>query len=278
MSNWPLWSGGNGGYQTCGVDPATTTLTQVTADAAANTKGAYAQLTAATVQDASGFLLHTGLPSAGGATYLLDLAIGGAGSEQVILSNFLLADQKGTQNNSGATGVFIPLKIPAGVRVAARLQCSTGGASLRVGLTLFDGGFLLPEGFQRCTTYGANTATSSGTATNADQNAMGAWGELTASTTNPIRLLYVAPIVALADTALTSTTVLFNIGVGAAASEVEVVSDIPILGSVFEDAAHPRFIGPFPVNIPAGSRLAIQHQSNNSADMHDMLWAVYGLG
>lgn len=96
--------------------------TTVTAAAALHTKGVYSQLIASTNFDWNGFWLgvaNTGL-SATQTDMLLDIAIGGAASEQVLLPN-LLCGWRGTQNLSPMM-IFVPIFIARGTRIAARLQ------------------------------------------------------------------------------------------------------------------------------------------------------------
>ncbi|PSO28804.1 hypothetical protein C7G41_24200 [Bradyrhizobium sp. MOS002] len=112
---------------------------------AANTKGSYAQLTASSTKDYKGFVLrvdnqnstasYTGIDS-----LLFDIAIGGAGSEQVILPNYPIGRPKLSTNGAaasitGSPSAHFPIQIPAGTRIAARAQSIL--ASQIMGVTLY---------------------------------------------------------------------------------------------------------------------------------------------
>lgn len=135
------WSG-SGAPQGHAIDPGATV----------NTKSAFVQLTASLTADIAGFFLgfdtQNDLPSAtlnDLATFLVDLAIGAAGSEQVVLPNLVLA--KVYQDDAGADPQanlaplftpFIPMAIPAGTRVAARAQCALTTTPQRLfGISLY---------------------------------------------------------------------------------------------------------------------------------------------
>jgi hypothetical protein len=110
---------GHSGGEGVGVATATSLPTLLTANAAGNTKGSYAQLIASTAHDYSGFIFYADAVS--GTTYLVDLAIGGAGSEIPIMPNIYLGSAAGAM-------FYAPIAIPAGTRVAARCQCAAAAA------------------------------------------------------------------------------------------------------------------------------------------------------
>jgi hypothetical protein len=112
----------------------------------ANTKGSYAQITAGTSNDIAGFMLMfdtqgQSTPSTNHVVdWLVDLAIGGSGSEVIFLPNWLQIAYCWSAKNYFANGVtpYIPMQIPAGTRIAARAQCNTNASPERVfGLTLY---------------------------------------------------------------------------------------------------------------------------------------------
>jgi len=108
-------SGGDGIGITLGSSVGTT----LTASAAGNTKGSYAQLIASTARDYSGLIVLAYGQSA--TEYLMDIAIGASGSEQVIMPNVMLGI-------ASMAGFYIPLAVPSGTRVAARCQCAAAAA------------------------------------------------------------------------------------------------------------------------------------------------------
>jgi hypothetical protein len=103
---------------------------------AINTKGAYAQLSASTSRDYMGFSLgfSASVGSVPNASSLIDIAIGAAGSEQVIVPNYQFWCGSGTLPSPTITSPVYPVLIPSGSRVAARFQNTSGSGSIEVTL------------------------------------------------------------------------------------------------------------------------------------------------
>ena len=114
---------GFAGVECVGYNSGTTLGTTVTGSGSTNTKGSYAQLTAATQHDWAGFFyIFSQLPTTTGTgnEVLFDIAIGSGGNEVVIVPN-------GTSYISGTNPIFdispiLWIPIPAGTRISARLQ------------------------------------------------------------------------------------------------------------------------------------------------------------
>lgn len=135
---------GVAGVDSIGFLTASTHGTSVDPGGTANTKGSYAQLVASTSRDYLGLMLAVDQgPSTSTVNFpvwLLDIAIGGSGSEQVIIPNLAIAtlNPSATAGVVGATEAFFPIAIPAGTRVAARLQCNiTTAAQRELGITCY---------------------------------------------------------------------------------------------------------------------------------------------
>ena len=123
-------------YDSIGVSGTPILGTNVTPSATANTKGSYAQLIASTARDYSGFVLSVDTRGIAGAnTYAVDVAVGGAGSEVVVMTNHSV--------NTGTTGAkaqntpFIGVPIPAGTRVSARCASNVGSDTHTIGAALY---------------------------------------------------------------------------------------------------------------------------------------------
>jgi hypothetical protein len=258
VGDWPILSDG-AILSDVGVVLASSYYTRVNCGAS-NTKGNWVQLIASTPRQANGFWLIVGA-SSGGSDDLIDIGIGPAGSEVVVISNLLFSFQRTSYC------IFVPLMLPAGVRVAARAQTYTSGNYPSVGLILNTPGFLPSSVLSRCTTYGANEADSGGVSVDPGITAhtKGAWTEIVAATTNPIKML--SAINGCASTNHTyNYQFLFDIGMGAAGSEIVVVPNLYFYVDADPFKFIPMTFGPFMVNIPAGSRLAIRMQSTGIAD------------
>lgn len=107
--------------------------TQIDPGATANTKGAYAQLTAATSFDSQWLLLALG--NGGDFTrasryWVMDIAVGPAGAEQIIIPD-LMASVSGNNTHISPRSMAFPVHIPAGSRLAARAACDSTTANDR---------------------------------------------------------------------------------------------------------------------------------------------------
>jgi hypothetical protein len=137
----------NSDFDTYGFVSATTLGTAVDGGAVASTKSAWVQLSASVVTDLNGFFLCFDVRgatngTAGGVFFYVDVGIGGAGVEKVILSNFmvpmyLIAGV--TMALPGHTPYF-PIPIPAGQRLSVRASCDSAVTPDRIiGITFYGG-------------------------------------------------------------------------------------------------------------------------------------------
>lgn len=267
MGDWPTHDGQS--YRTVGQVAASTLMTTVAASATANTKGSWVQLVASTTDNSTSLLIQFN-PTTSGGRFLVDIGIGAAASEQVLVPNLHVS------NSSGLQAAFLLLVgVPAGTRVSARCQAATGSQSVRIGVTLGGQGALPSSPLARVTDYGTSTAASTGTSVDpgASTNTKGSWAQLTASTANPIRHLYLS-VGDAGGTALTAGTYLFDVAVGASGSETIILPDLHV--RVFSSACVvPAVFGPFPVDVPAGTRLAVRSQSTVASQVLDV--AILGV-
>lgn len=120
-----------GSMDSYGVISATTLTTSIDSGAVLNTKGSYTQITASTTNDLCGFAFCiSGLNTTSnvGAHFLVDVAIGGAGAETVIVGNWWFY-HGGTHLPPWAP--WFDMDIPAGTRIAVRAQSTTTTAADR---------------------------------------------------------------------------------------------------------------------------------------------------
>lgn len=242
----------------------------LTCHASANTKGSYVDLIASTAFQAHWLLVFVGEASASG-DFLIDIAIGAAASEQVILANISTMSQA---KNNEPRYFLVPLPVPAGTRISARAQATTGGLTIACNVTIIGGAHIPALGV--AVTYGVNTATSGGLTIDAGAVAgtKGAYGEITAATTRDIEWM----VIMLSGNNTARSTYLFglDIAIGAAASEQVIVADLQLGTHSSSDDLHPGFIA-LPCHIPAGSRIAARVNCNGT-DASDRLVAVAILG
>lgn len=267
MADWPLARDGQR-LTSVGVNAAASTGTTIGAAGAANTKTAWVQLTASTPHHADEFIAHLRCDNRDG---LFDIAIGPAGSEQVIAANLYAGGKVGRDVYS----YRIPLPIPQGTRVAVRAQTHNTAIATQAHLTLIQGGYRNVPAAGRINTYGAATADSGGVSVDpgATINTKGAWSEIVASAVRDHHALLVA-FGCQINAGRGTATYLFDIGIGAAGSEVVAIPDLPVHQGA-GPAMFPRSPEPIAVGIPAGSRIAARCQASVASVTVDVL--AYGV-
>lgn len=229
--------------------------TLVTASASTNVKGAWAELIGSTASNASVLFIRVsdiGVSAQNSAT-LLDIALGSSGSEVAVVSNIAVGSARA---DSAGQGIFIPLpmKIPSGSRIAARIQSAVSGKTGQILPIAIDAG-----GYNDAPTsldaIGGITASSKGISFS---GASGTWVEGVASTAQAYR--GVSLVISAHDSAIPSSTdVKFELGVGASGSEIVIgnqLSSFFTSESVVSELPH---FFPLGRSIPAGSRLAVRH-------------------
>lgn len=275
MADWPLFDYTN--YENAGAATASSRGTSITANAAANTKGSYTQLIASTSHDDVGIYVMID-DLAAGIDYLIDVAIGGAGSEQIILPDLYAGG--GTGSIAYGTQYWFPVHVPAGSRLSARCQASTGASVVRVSLLLASPGFMPPAPLSRVVALGANAADSGGTSIDPGgvANTKGSYTQIVASTTIDICGIILALGNQL-NTVRSSQSWLIDVAIGAAAAEQIVFSNIAANCSTSPDIVVPQTTVFLPICIPSGTRLAVRAQSDG-IDATDRLFdaIIYGVG
>lgn len=253
--------------------------TTVTASATPHTKGNYAQLVASTNFDVDFIHLYVSAIalSANDKRALMDIAIGPAGQEVVIIANLNVGWATGyTTTSDTGRQLTLPLKIPSGTRIAARLQSNTASQTAATAIDLFGGNpYSGLSGFTAVDTYGADTANSRGTAISSGNATKGAWVELAASTAKQINALFCMAGLH-SGTAVGSRNNIIDIGAGAAGSEVVLIADVPMSYFTTEALSEPaRTSMLLGVDLPAGVRLAARAAGSGAAVNIDV--AAYGL-
>lgn len=117
---------GGGIVSTYGADVGASTGTNIDPGASANTDSAWVEMAAATdrAHNWLGIGLRPGDLSISAARWLLDIALGGAGAEQEILSDVFVTASAAV-DRPGFSYIGLPLSIPAGSRLSARVRSST---------------------------------------------------------------------------------------------------------------------------------------------------------
>lgn len=214
---------------------------------------------------------------------LLDIAIGAAASEVVIVPNLAVGYKDGfvPGNSSGLTPTYyaIPVRIPLGSRVAIRCQSAVTVATVAIELTLGN----LPTSRLAPTAVvdiGTNLATSQGVTItpSGSNNTKGVWVDITTSTTMPFSAL-AAGFQGASDTVFGNNGGLVDIGISTDGGTTYVAldggGDIPIGfrgGSEAVMWAMPILI---PCTVPQGVRLAARYQQSAVGNGLDCV--LYGI-
>lgn len=228
----------------------------VTADVSIHTKGAWTEVIASSSGVADLVYLYVSNSSAAVATQgLLDVGVGAAGSEVVVISNAVGGSINLVNAVVGVTpGVnpaqIFPVNIPAGSRVAVRIQNVVSSRTAGVSVSLLYSGQPVPSTLD---TIGDNTATSRGT--NLPTN--DTYVELVASTSKTYRGIVM--VCCTAGTVIAGESSIYALAVGGSGSEV-VLGTATMASSVSEFSGYQQNQPPFIYYgyIPAGSRLAVK--------------------
>lgn len=243
---------------------------------AANTKGSWSQVIAATTSEINMIYLSLTagtFASATNTSCLVDIGIGAAASEVVIVPNIALGYRVITLNTCFYA---FPVNIPLGSRVAVRGQGAEASKGIAVEMTFAQ----LPNGRKAPTSIidmGTDTATSKGvTVSNpGSNNTKGSWTQIIAATAEPFDALIVGAQGAAGTAFTASGEGLVDIGYGASGAEVKLVENLKIQSSVSEQIhliPHPLII---PCRLPAGTRLAARYQRSVTTMPLDII--LYGV-
>ena len=247
----------------------------VTAAGSAHTAGAWAELIASTNGPSSWLEVETARTSAV-ATFLVDLAIGAAGSEVPILQNVMIASNSLTALPSAR--ISLPFSLPAGTRISARARCSVASSTVRMSATVYGAMAGGERGLTLTETFGAVTGTTRGVVLDpgASANTKGAWAQVAAVTSFSYRWM----LLDITHPAVLGTSVQWfvDLGIGSGGSEIVAIPDRMMYGNANTDT----FFNPiysFPCNIPAGSRLAARAQSSyTTATQREVEIVIHGVG
>lgn len=269
-----------------GIVSASSSGTTITTGSSINTKGSYSTIVDPIPNGVTGFWLI--IQQASDAhRWAFDIAIGGAGSEVVIIPNLWI----GWRAEHGACRIRVNIPLPAGARLSCRAQSSgTTAKTSYVSVVMARYGLLGPAFYGKMTAYGV-TVSSATRGVEVDPGAVadtkGSWFEITSSTTSRIDQLYFSagyPQSRTGTPALAGRAYfLVDVAIGAAASEEVRIADYPLAIDQHCDAVNGNPIqGPFDVDFPAGSRIAIRMQSSTTTDTSPNFdrrldFAVYGV-
>lgn len=239
----------------------------VTFDGSAHTMGSYAEVIAATTFDV-GFVAVLPYDSNTAATdthALLDLAVGGAGSEEVVVSSIYAGHASVQQTYAFPVWYEFPLFIRSGSRVAIRGQGAVGGDSMTVCVALFP--YEGSEGrapASKIVTIGDNRAASGGVSCTADKAnpQKNSWTEITSATSEPL-IGFTVCIGPGSTTTIATQKLSIDIGYGPSGSEAVIGADLLAYTGTNEEVFVPRSTLVWS-EIPAGTRLTARFARSGS--------------
>lgn len=231
----------------------------LTAPGASNTKGAWLELVSSTSFNTNFVLMGFSTHYYSQRKYLVDLGVGGSGSEEVFVADM------GTSNGSPSyirqylmTFFAMPLHIPKNTRIAGRYQ-SNSTDYLWAQLNLFSSYAGFGRGLAGVDTHGEVTADSGGTSVDSGgvANTYGTWVEFVASTGKNYKgVILGQPWNGNAARATAAWKV--QIGVGGLGSEEVLLDEYALACRDSDDDPSPR-VSPFiPMSIPSGSRVSVR--------------------
>ncbi len=235
-------------------DDETTKNGRTMTSGAANTKGSYVEIVASLSVDATAmyFAVSNQPLNNGNFQFLIDIATGAGGSEQVIVSNYPV--WPGTALGNVWCRAFMPISIPAGTRVATRCQAS--GASKVIGdstngvkMHFLAGGWQDIFGGSLATTVGSDVTTSGGTVLTSGNNAFGLYSQLTASLSADISWV----VLCVGAQTTTQVNIRVTVAVGAGGSEQAIM---PEMNASAQNGDNATKAWSLPMRIPAGTRIA----------------------
>ncbi len=256
-----------------GIDTSTGGTAVSGGTGASNTKGAWVQLTASTPNDATWMMVRIGSDGTVGANInnlLLDIGIGGAGSEIVIAPNLSFNAWSGS--SQGETYIF-PVAIPAGTRIAARAQSdATSSNGCYAAIMCFDSGYTTPIGAGGLDDVGTNTGNSQlTTVACGTSGAKGSYVQLIASTSRD----YAGFLPAFSSHG-SFANILVDIAVGGAGSEQIIIPDYYL--NETNASTFPGIVSfPFFIQIPAGTRISARAAASTGSAPSTFQAAVYGI-
>ena len=242
-----------------GADTAASEGTDHTTGGSAHTKSSWAEIVASTGFEANWVIVQIIGTAAGHNGYLVDIGIGAASSETVLIANLPMVSRSYRSSRTFA----IPVNVPSGSRLSIRASASGGGSRVFEYIVRISDA---PNfGLSYVETIGADTSATKGTEVDpgGSANTKGSYAQLIASTSDDIDAL----MVMTGPNNITSITGtpdhLVDIAVGAAASESVVIGD-----SVHGQNNNEYFFisSPqlYPVEIASGSRIAARAQCSET--------------
>ena len=261
-----------------GYDYSATALTPIASSATAHTVGAYVELLSAAnnTYPLTGIEVLISMHTSAGndGNMLFNLAIGGAGSEQIIVGNMLVASSVST--SASVSSFNFPIELPAGERISINCQSEiTGVATMGAGI-IATSSVLGLCGLSVVNTIGATAGTTRGTlvTTSGTIDTFGSWIEISASLAENYKGFIIAASKATGSWSTMELT--YQVAIGSAGNEVIVFSGQHMITAATEYGV--GLVSSFKnVELPAGERISIRAQASSTNSDRNLDYVVYGV-
>jgi hypothetical protein len=276
VGGWHIGSSWSSPQDFASVTSGGTGLSGVTSGATAFGKGAWTEVVSATTADTQWFYFQMVKFAGEAVSVAIDIGIGASGSEIALASNLLAA---------GADRYLIhyvlPLSIKSGSRIAIRTASDlTSYSSFYKAGAFNDSAFSGMGGVSAIDTYGFVSASGHGTAVDpgATANTKGAYAQIVSSTTSALDGFMLAFDCLSRTTGTADSDYLFDIAIGASGSERVVLPNIWCGQTDSGTTTWLKNTQYFPIQIPAGSRIAARAQSGyTTAADRSLGLTLYGM-
>jgi len=247
--------------------------TTVTTGGTPHTKTAWTQVFSATnfeVTELDVLIVNTATSGAQ-SDALLDIGIGAAASEVVIVPNLLAGWRQTLIAGVPSPGLRIPVSIPAGTRVAIRAQSLITSQAVNVVIVARGGASQPATGiYTGVDAIGVVTASSQGTShTAGNSGSFSAWTSFGSATTRDYRAVLMVVQGSMSTTTMNGLAYEFQWG----------VSSTTFGAAIFSTNTAETVWGPFPNQpvrqfVPSGSQLQVRGKCSGTAQALDL--ALYG--
>jgi len=201
---------------------------------------------------------------------LLDIGVGAAASEVVIVPDLLAGWRQTTLSAVPSNGLRVPIYIPSGARVAIRAQSLETTKAVNVVIVARGGASQQATGlYSGVDAIGVNTASSQGTSVTAgNSGSFSAWASVGSATTRDYRAVL---MLAQGTMSNSSNGLAYEFQVG--------VSSTTFGSALFTTTTSENSWGPFPNQpvrqfVPSGSQLQVRGKCSGTAQALDV--ALYG--
>lgn len=255
-------------------------LVAITPHATAHTKGSWATQDGATPDRADGLYITPVFfgDNSTRRTVLVDVGVGSGPT--TLISNLMVCPSHVTNNTREvAQHAYFPVSFPPSELVKMRAQSSMAShPDVYAYVMPMKSG--LPCVGSVVDTYGADTANSRGTTLTASgtDNTYGSWVQLTASSER-VKAIVLAFGHGQADwSTFTNQWAIVDIGIGAAASETEILTLADLGASSGTQILGQQWYGPYFLDIPAGTRISARvRKQYTSASQRTVDVIMYGI-